>query len=104
MAGDCNVCPLAKSGRRETVASKGEHSERWTCSVQHQRQRLSADRGDQLSGRGRRDPLLRDARRVRQDRCGDGVMDATLILIDSDTELARANALVEKLMTSDDPA
>jgi len=31
-------------------------------------------------------------------------MDATLILIDSDTELARANALVEKLMTSDDPA
>jgi HTH-type transcriptional regulator / antitoxin HigA len=31
-------------------------------------------------------------------------MDATLILIDSDAELARARKLVERLMTSDDPA
>jgi len=31
-------------------------------------------------------------------------MDATLILIDSDSELARAQALVDRLMTSDDPA
>src|SRR6266566_7621098 len=31
-------------------------------------------------------------------------MDATLILIDSDAELARARALVEQLRESDDPA
>src|SRR6202162_3376002 len=31
-------------------------------------------------------------------------MDATLILIDSDTELARARALVDRLWQSDDPA
>ncbi|MGH6789698.1 MAG: helix-turn-helix domain-containing protein [Pseudolabrys sp.] len=30
-------------------------------------------------------------------------MDATLIVIDSDAELARARALVERLMASDDP-
>lgn len=30
-------------------------------------------------------------------------MDATLVLIDSDAELARARALVEQLMASDDP-
>jgi HTH-type transcriptional regulator/antitoxin HigA len=31
-------------------------------------------------------------------------MDATVILIDGDTELARARALVERLWNSDDPA
>jgi HTH-type transcriptional regulator / antitoxin HigA len=31
-------------------------------------------------------------------------MDATLIVIDSDAELARARALVDRLMPSDDPA
>jgi HTH-type transcriptional regulator / antitoxin HigA len=31
-------------------------------------------------------------------------MDATLIVIDSDAELARARALVERLMASDNPA
>src|SRR6202047_2982756 len=31
-------------------------------------------------------------------------MDATMILIDSDTELARARALVDRLWTSNDPA
>ena len=31
-------------------------------------------------------------------------MDATLIVIDSDAELARAQALIERLMASDDPA
>jgi HTH-type transcriptional regulator / antitoxin HigA len=31
-------------------------------------------------------------------------MDATLILIDSDAELARARALVDRLMNSNDPA
>src|SRR5262249_5501118 len=31
-------------------------------------------------------------------------MDATLVLIDSDAELARARALVEQLWSSDDPA
>ena len=31
-------------------------------------------------------------------------MDATLIVIDSDAELARARALVERLMSSEDPA
>jgi HTH-type transcriptional regulator/antitoxin HigA len=30
-------------------------------------------------------------------------MDATLIIIDSDTELARARALVDRLMASDEP-
>ncbi len=30
-------------------------------------------------------------------------MDATLILIDSDAELARARALIDRLMVSDDP-
>jgi HTH-type transcriptional regulator / antitoxin HigA len=34
----------------------------------------------------------------------DRVMDATLILIDSDAELARARALVDRLWESDDPA
>jgi len=31
-------------------------------------------------------------------------MDATLIVIDSDAELARAHALLDRLMASDDPA
>ena len=31
-------------------------------------------------------------------------MDATLIVIDSDTELTRARALVDRLMTSGDPS
>jgi HTH-type transcriptional regulator / antitoxin HigA len=31
-------------------------------------------------------------------------MDATLIVIDSDAEMARARALVDRLMASDDPA
>jgi HTH-type transcriptional regulator/antitoxin HigA len=31
-------------------------------------------------------------------------MDATLVVIDSDAELARAQALVDRLMTSDEPA
>jgi len=31
-------------------------------------------------------------------------MDATLIVIDSDAELARARALVDRLMASDNPA
>jgi hypothetical protein len=31
-------------------------------------------------------------------------MDATLILIDSDAELARARALLDQLWNSDDPA
>jgi HTH-type transcriptional regulator / antitoxin HigA len=44
------------------------------------------------------------ARRIRQNRCGDGVMDATLILIDSDAELARARALVDRLWDSNDQA
>jgi HTH-type transcriptional regulator/antitoxin HigA len=43
-------------------------------------------------------------RRERQNRCGDRVMDATLVLIDSDVELARARALVDRLWESDDPA
>ena len=31
-------------------------------------------------------------------------MDATLVLIDSDSELVRARALIDRLMTSDDAA
>jgi hypothetical protein len=34
---------------------------------------------------------------VKASRCGDRVMDATLILIDNDAELARARALVDRL-------
>ena len=37
-------------------------------------------------------------------RCEDRGMDATLILIDSDAELARARKLVDRLWSSDDPA
>ena len=37
-------------------------------------------------------------------RCGERVMDATLILIDSDAELLRARALVDQLWNSNDPA
>ena len=37
-------------------------------------------------------------------RRGDHVMDATLIWIDSDAELARARALIDKLWNSNDPA
>src|ERR1700680_261848 len=36
-------------------------------------------------------------------KCGGGLMDATLILIDSDTELARARALVDRLWDFKDP-
>ena len=42
--------------------------------------------------------------RARQDRCGERVMDATLVLIDSDAELLRARALVDQLWHSNDPA
>src|SRR5258708_29437801 len=47
---------------------------------------------------------LRHPWRIRQNRRGDRVMDATLILIDSDAELARARALVDRLWESDEPA
>jgi HTH-type transcriptional regulator / antitoxin HigA len=39
-----------------------------------------------------------------KDRCREGLMDVTLILIDSDAELARARALVDRLWDSIDPA
>ena len=42
--------------------------------------------------------------RIRQNRCGDRVMDATLILIENDAELARARALVDRLWESGEPA
>jgi hypothetical protein len=45
---------------------------------------------------------IRDDR--REDWGGDGVMDATLIVIDSDAELARALKRLDALMGSDDPA
>jgi HTH-type transcriptional regulator/antitoxin HigA len=38
-----------------------------------------------------------------EDRCGDSVMDATLIIVDGDSELARANAFVAALWNSSDP-
>jgi len=50
------------------------------------------------------DPVLRQPRSIRPRRRGDGVMEATLIVIDSDAELARARALVDRLMASDKPA
>src|SRR5664280_1991461 len=59
--------------------------------------------GPPVSGRNPDDPVLRDPCRVRQNRCGDCVMDATLVLIDSDAELARARVLVDRLWKSDLP-
>src|SRR5690349_22788225 len=98
---DCGECALARPRRCETFASEGERPERRTSGIQHQMQRLPADRRYQLySGRGG-DSLLRHACRIRQDRRGDYLMDATLVVIDSAAELARDNALVEKLMTSE---
>lgn len=41
---------------------------------------------------------------MRQDRCVECVMDATLILIDGDAELLRARALVDELWNSNEPA
>src|SRR5882724_10349166 len=55
-----------------------------------------------LSGRSADDPLLRLARRLRQDRRGDRVMKATLIVIENNTDHARAKTLVAKLMVSRD--
>lgn len=58
-----------------------------------------------LQHQGQRLPIsCSRARRVRQNRRGDGMMDATLIVIDSDAELARARALVDRLMSSANPA
>jgi HTH-type transcriptional regulator/antitoxin HigA len=51
-----------------------------------------------------RDTLLRDACGMRQDRCGDSVVDAMVVLIDSKAELARARAFVGRLWDSSDPA
>src|SRR3979490_1119619 len=86
------------------ILSKGEHSEGRPGRVQHQGQRLSIGCSRAVSGRRLGDPVLRDPCRIRRDRCGDGVMDTTLILIDSDAELARARALVDRLWQSDEPA
>src|SRR4029077_7518700 len=55
-------------------------------------------------GLGVGNPVFRQPCRVRQDRCGERVMDATLVLIDSDAELLRARALVDQLWNSNDPA
>src|SRR5471032_1942551 len=53
--------------------------------------------------RDRGNPLFRNPRRIRQDRRGDCVMDATLIVIENDAELARAQDLIARLMISRDP-
>src|SRR5437868_14932164 len=68
------------------------------------RQRLQIDCERTVSGRRLGYPILWHPRRVRQDRCGERVMDATLVLIDSDAELLRARALVEQLWNSSVPA
>ena len=48
-------------------------------------------------GRAQQNPSLSRRATVRQNRRGDCVMDATLILIDSAAELSRARALVDRL-------
>src|ERR1700688_4713275 len=100
----CKPRPVAQPRGREDVVSEGEHSQGWPGRLQHQGQRLSPGCGPPISGRRRGDPVLRHPWRIRQNRRGDRVMDATLILIDSDAELARARALVDRLWQSDDPA
>src|ERR1035441_8780297 len=89
--------------RRVLFRSKGEHSQGRPGHFQYQGQRLSTGCGPPVSGRNPDDPVLRDPCRVRQNRCGDCVMDATLVLIDSDAELARARVLVDRLWKSDLP-
>jgi len=71
---------------------------------QYQGQRLSIGRSRAVPSGSPGGSVLWDACRIRQNRCGDGVMDATVILIDSDAELARARALVDRLWDSSDPA
>src|SRR6188508_714207 len=67
-------------------------------------QRLSLDSYHQLFSRCVIHPIFRNPCRIRQHRRGDDLMNANLIVIDSDAELKRARALVDKLMTSDDAA
>src|SRR5580698_11583520 len=95
---------MAQSGGREGVISKSEHPQGKPSRIQHQRQRLQTHCEPSISSRSRGNTILRDPFRVRQNRCGDRVMDATLILIDNDAELARARALVDRLWESDEPA
>src|SRR5215207_8351592 len=104
MAGPRRPRRVAQSGGRQGVLSEGQHSEGRPGRVQHQGQRLSIDCSRAVSGGRAGNPVLRDACRIRRDRCGDGVMDATVILIDSDAELARARALLDRLWSSSDPA
>src|ERR1700728_3128706 len=93
---------MAQSGGREGVISKSEHPKDKPSRIQHQRQRLQTHCEPSISSRSRGNTILRDPFRVRQNRCGDRVMDATLILIDNEAELARGRALVDRLRNSDD--
>src|SRR5664280_2087006 len=103
MARHCGPRPVAQPRGCENFISKGEHSQGRSGHFQYQGQRLSTGCGPPVSGRSPDDPVLRDPRRVRQNRCGDRVMDATLVLIDSDAELVRARVLVDRLWKSDLP-
>jgi hypothetical protein len=47
-------------------------------------------------GTSQGNPILQGPRRVRYDRCGDRVMNAPLILIDSDSEFARPRGRLRK--------
>jgi HTH-type transcriptional regulator / antitoxin HigA len=57
----------------------------------------------QYESRRLNDPFLRIARGLRQGECGDRVMKATLIVIESDSEHAQAKALVGGLLGSRKP-
>src|ERR1700692_345647 len=94
---------MGQPGGRQGVLSKGKHSEGRPSRVQHQGQRLSIGCSRAISGGHLGDPVLRGTRRIRRDKCGDGLMDAIMILIDSDAELTRARALVDRLWESNDP-
>src|SRR5882762_7477462 len=88
LAGNRGSRRVAEPGRREAIASKGKHPQGRTRRVQHQGKRLSVDCNCELSGECSGDPLLWNTCGIRPDRCGDHLMDATLIVIDSDAELA----------------
>src|SRR5688572_25982680 len=100
MAGHRGGRRLEDTGGREAGASAGQHPEGWSRRFQHQGERLPPDCPSAIRGRHSDDPVFRVASRVRQNQCGDRVMKATLILIQSDAEHAQAKALVEKLMGS----
>src|SRR5271169_6007795 len=94
---------MAQPGGGQGVVSESQHSQGRPGRLQHQRERLPIGGAYSISSGRRRGSVLRNPCRIRPDRCGHSVMDATLIVIDSAAELARARTLVERLWNSDVP-